>query len=471
MAVKKSNSKVSKKSKEEVKFYVEGMHCASCETLITKELKELEGVNSVEVDIKSKEVSLQVDSSQSEPDINKLNKKFNELGYTFHKDKNFYQKDDKNRLQLKDYFIPIIFAGLFVIGFLYLENKNRGIIGSGLYSNSSIFAYFTFGLIAGFSGCAALVGGLLLALSKKWNDIYSDDDENRKMPFMLFITGRLVSFAILGGLLGLVGSYLKISPIATSIMIFVVSIIMLILGLQMLGVSWAEKLTIRTPKKLSGFITDEKNFAGKYMPFIVGSLTFFIPCGFTLVAQSSSLLTGSFIISSYNMLAFALGTLPMLILLSFFSVKLYANPKLSMKFNIFAGIIVIFIALYSIYSQIGLYGIVAGSLYQGNVKGSNVNQGVENLENQTEQVLRITADGFDYYPKVSNLKAGVPVRWEIDNQGADGCASVVYAYGFYPDAIFLKPGLNVVNVQAPKPGVYKISCSMGMVDPIVVNVL
>ena len=464
-----------KKSSCQIKYYVNGMHCASCETLIEKELRSWKGVKNVKADLKTKEVTLTLDSPQNIPDTSQLNNSFDELGYTFNK-----FKTKEKSLSQKDIIITVGFASVFILVFLLLKGNENSVFSLNLDSSSSVFGYFTFGLIAGFSSCAALVGGLLLSLSKKWNDVYGGNKKKSKVPFALFITGRMISFALLGGLLGLLGAVIQISPLFTTVMIIIVSVVMIILGLQMVGFEWAEKLTIKSPKKLSGFITNETNFKGKYMPFVVGFLTFFIPCGFTLIAQSNALLSGSFIISSFNMFAFALGTLPMLLLLSFTSIKLFGNPKVSRQFSLFAGIVVIFFGIYTMYSQLSLYGVggikvLSGSTEKVDVSGSISDQNKfsgknDDSNNPNVQIMKMTADGFAYYPRQISLKAGIPVKWEIDNKGTDGCASVVYAPGLYSDTIYLQPGLNIVNIPAPQPGTYKISCAMGMVPPVTVNV-
>jgi hypothetical protein len=86
------------------------------------------------------------------------------------------------------------------------------------------------------------------------------------------------------------------------------------------------------------------------------------------------------------------------------------------------------------------------------------------------QVMQMEARGFEYFPKTISIKAGLPTRFEITDNGSVGCARAVYPRGLYPDVILLEPGLNVVEFTAPAAGTYQISCSMWMVDPITVIV-
>jgi sulfite exporter TauE/SafE len=292
----------------------------------------------------------------------------------------------------------------------------------------------------------------------------------------MFNTGRIFAFALLGGILGLIGASFKISIVATAILTLVVSVIMFVLGLQMMGVKWAKRFTIRMPKSLSKYSTNDNNLEGKYMPFVIGALTFFVPCGFTLIAQTNALTAGNFITSALMLTAFALGTLPMLALISFSSVKLYNNKAFSKKFSLFAGLLITFFAFYTFNSQLNVLGApslsdiskaVTASPNKSNVRGTKV---AAAPKEGNYQILNMTAKGFDYFPKVINIDSGVPTKWRIDNQGSYGCAAAVFGRGLYNKVINLRPGINEVDIGTPKPGTYKVSCSMGMVSPITVQV-
>jgi plastocyanin domain-containing protein len=78
--------------------------------------------------------------------------------------------------------------------------------------------------------------------------------------------------------------------------------------------------------------------------------------------------------------------------------------------------------------------------------------------------------GFEYFPKVIQIKANMPTRFEILDNGSIGCARAVYPRGLYDQIIQLQPGLNTVEFTSPAAGTYQISCSMWMVEPITVIV-
>ncbi len=60
---------------------VQGMHCASCASLITKKLKKIDGVDSCEVNYATEQAHISFDTSKTS--INALNTQIKQLGYTF----------------------------------------------------------------------------------------------------------------------------------------------------------------------------------------------------------------------------------------------------------------------------------------------------------------------------------------------------------------------------------------------------
>ncbi len=438
------------------KYYVKGMHCASCEILIEKGLMKLDEVSDAQVSLKNNTVEI---TAAKQYDAQFLTDKFSDAGYSFYNDKpliNTTQKDVKQ--------VMLIF-GLFVFVFLTFE-KTSMFSTFSVNANSSVFNYFVFGLLAGVSSCAALVGGLLLSMSKQWNTLYNGNTKESKKPFIYFNVSRIVAFGVLGGVLGLVGTAFKTTILFSTALTIITTLIMLSIGLQMLNIIFFKKFKLALPKKVSKYINTESNFTGKYMPMMIGALTFFLPCGFTLIAQTNALASGSFTQGGLILFAFSLGTLPMLALISFSSFKFYTNPKFAKNFNLFAGLLITFFALYTLNAQLNVLGYPSLS----DIKFSAQTTESTALTSDNVQIMQMEATTFEYSPSVINIKAGIPTRWEIYNSGAAGCANAVYARGLYPDVIPLKPGMNIVEFTPIEKGSYKVSCSMGMVPPITVNV-
>jgi sulfite exporter TauE/SafE len=93
------------------------------------------------------------------------------------------------------------------------------------------------------------------------------------------------------------------------------------------------------------------------MPVLLGVATFFLPCGFTQSMQAFALTTGSFTTGAMTMLVFALGTLPMLALLSFSSFSINTKPWRGIFFKS-AGLIVISLAIINLLGALAVAGII-----------------------------------------------------------------------------------------------------------------
>lgn len=428
-------------------LYVNGMHCASCEILVEKTLLEENYIQKVEASLQDRSVKI-VSSTPLKEQI--LDKKLGEFGYKLSSTK------PKSKFEFSFYEFSVAFSFfIFLAVFFYIFDLGKQ-INFQLSSSSNYLAYFIFGIFAGLSSCAALIGGMLLSLSKNWTKQgLGKKGFSKYSPFIKFNTSRILTFGFLGGLLGLVGSYFSISFTLTFVLTMLVSLIMLYVGLQSLGFTLFK---IKTP---SFFLDKNITLDNKYIPYILGAATFFIPCGFTLVAQTQALTSASFASGFFKLFAFSLGTLPVLALISFSSVNLYKNKSISIIFNYFVGLVLIFFAFSQLWSQFNLLN------FQGFSQSKNTIQVDGNKEAMQE--LNFVATGFEYTPAYQEINAGIPTKITFTNNGAVGCANAVYSRGLFSSVMILE---NKVNEQivVPKKGTYKVSCSMGMVNPVTVVV-
>lgn len=451
-------------------YYASGMHCASCEVLIEKKLLEIKGVESVEASVKNGRVLIEYDGEK--PSRETLNKLFKNEGYIFSDQPFIKTKADS---QNNDWTTIIGFALFLIVGFIIL-NKS-GLAGSiSVNSKSSLPMFFVLGLLAGISSCAALVGGLVLSMSKQWNDLYPGKNSKSKkvQPHLMFNLGRIISYAVLGSILGVIGNKIQISFSFTTALIMVVSAIMILLGLQMLGVKKLRRFQITMPKFITRYAANESNFKGRYMPFIMGALTFFLPCGFTITAQGLALLSGNPIQGGLIMLFFALGTMPAIFAIGLSSIKFSSRPHWSNRFSKIAGILVLFFAIFNINAQLNVLGLPS----LNNINLSGVNKTIDQANGNTEndfppivngkQVIKMEASASGYKPNYFKVKMGVPVRWEITDTGTSGCTNAVISKGLFDGVIQLTPGkISVKEFTPTKAGKYKFSCWMGMISGVI----
>lgn len=424
-------------------YYVKGMHCVSCEIFIEKKILEIEGVRLTDASVSDGKIL--IEHNDIPPAIEKLNKIFKESGYVFSLQPFQKESFSKNNIAVAIIISAAIIAGVILIG--------RTGISSFLNINtkSSLSAFFLFGLAAGFSTCAALVGGIILSMSKQWNG---------SRPHLLFNFGRIVSYAFFGALLGVVGNKLQFSFKSTSFLVLVVSALMFFMSLQMLGVRYFQKFQIRMPK----FLTRRIAGAPTKMSFLMGALTFFLPCGFTLTAQGAAVLSGSALQGGLIMGLFSLGTLPSLLTIGLSSAKFSSIPRWSELFLKVAGIVVLFFSLYNINAQLN----VMGASILSDLGSKNNDQAPIIVGQGDAQIIKMTASSAGYEPNYFKVKAGTPVRWEINVKDVSGCTNAVIARRLFSGEIKLTPGEIAVKEFVPqKTGRYKFSCWMGMVSGII----
>ncbi|KKU50484.1 MAG: hypothetical protein UX71_C0001G0139 [Parcubacteria group bacterium GW2011_GWA1_47_10] len=325
-------------------FHVSGTHCASCKILIEDILKEQDFVKSSRVDLKKQTLEIETESEENAEEIAAiLTEKIKPHGYELSVEKKLpVQKGD-------DVIWKAVPVGLGVLALFFLLQRS-GILNFGLGGQATPATSFIIGLVASVSSCLAIVGGLVLSLSAK----ISQDDVSDTKTFLLFHIGRLFSFAILGGVLGAVGNAIGINFTFTAILGIIASLVMLLLGLNLVGVFAKSHITL--PSGIFNFFRkiEHKTFT----PLLIGFGTFFLPCGFTQSMQVVALGSGSFVSGLMIMFAFALGTLPMLALLSFGSAS-FAHGKHAPLFFKSAGVVVVGLGLFALLSGLAALGIIS----------------------------------------------------------------------------------------------------------------
>ncbi|MCC7160192.1 sulfite exporter TauE/SafE family protein [Candidatus Nomurabacteria bacterium] len=336
-----------KQETKKYKFCVKGTHCASCKILIEDILGEQDFVGSVNVDLKKETVDIETNSEKSAEEIaDILTSKIKSNGYTLSVDKVKEEKESNDDLWKA---IPI---GITFLVLFYLLQKS-GILNLSLGSQTTPATSFIIGLVASVSSCLAVVGGLVLSLSAKVAKDEQGENKKSKKPFVLFHAGRLFGFALLGGMLGLIGKAIGVNFIFTTILGILASIVMILLGINLLGI--IKKNTFTLPSNIFSFFRKVEH--ATLAPVILGIGTFFLPCGFTQAMQVVALSSGSFVSGFMIMFAFALGTLPVLALLSFGSVS-FAQSKYAPLFFKSAGVVVVALALFNLLNSLVVIGFI-----------------------------------------------------------------------------------------------------------------
>lgn len=323
------------------------MHCKACSLLIEQELLDLSYVKTVQVDSHRHTVTIEGDF-EGVPE-EELAKDFSVLlsphGYTFSLEK---KEKVKN---WSDFKVAIPIALGFAVLFVVLQKIGIvNLVGTGSVSYGTAFII---GIIASLSTCMAVVGGLLLSMSATFAR-----EGDKVKPQILFHIGRIASFFILGGVIGALGSAFTLNPSATFILGIIIGLVMLVLGINLLdSFHWAKKFQPSMPKFISKHAHGVSKLNHALTPFLVGIATFFLPCGFTQSMQLYTLTTGSFMGGAMTMLSFALGTLPVLALISFSSFSIKNSSKSGIFFKT-AGLVVIMFAMFNIINSLVVAGLI-----------------------------------------------------------------------------------------------------------------
>jgi sulfite exporter TauE/SafE len=273
-------------------------------------------------------------------------------------------------------------------------------------------------------------------------------------PAILYNSGRVASYTIAGGIVGALGSVISFSGAARGVVQMAAGIFMLILGINMLGVfSFLRSLTPRLPKSLADRIERGKNGRG---PLYVGLLNGLMPCGPLQAMQLFALYTGSPLKGALSMLAFSLGTVPLMFGLGAFGSLM--SRKFAGRVMRVGAALVILMGIVMFNNGMSLSGLQLGSAAGAADSQAAVVSGLGEVQEIATSLTR-----YGRYSPIT-VRAGVPVKWTIhaDKGTVNGCNNeiIIPAFGIQQK---LTVGDTLVEFTPTKPGRYVYSCWMGMI--------
>jgi len=420
-------------------LYIKGMHCPSCEILITDKFKEMPNVTEVKSDFKKQEAEVYFTGHLDQKIVNKRIQPF---GYEI--------VEKKNDIEIEEPMSKKIFeASLITIGLvlIYLIAKEMNIIPAiNITGNLNLLTVLFLGLVASISTCMATSGALFLStIGKKTNNL---------KQAIYFSLGRMISYAIFGFIAGLVGSVIITNFKFGSALTLLAAVFMILLSLDMLKiVSFAVIIpfgaTSTVFRKLEHVLIKDPHKSA----FFLGVITYFLPCGFTQATQVYALGLASPWQSAMTMAVFALGTAPAILFIgSLRSLLKSTFYKYFMKI-VAAGVLIL--GLYYATNFLSIYGINIG-INQG-TKGVGP---IANVENG-KQIINMSVISGGYVPNYFTVKKGIPVKWVIDGKNVFGCQG----YFVVPSLNIskaLNAGENLIEFTPKNSGFINFSCGMGM---------
>jgi|SRR3989344_219300 len=327
-----------------------------------------------------------------------------------------------------------------------------------------LLTIFLTGLLTGGLSCLAVQGGLLATVIAKREE--EDIEKKGKikedlLPVVSFLVTKLAAYTLLGFLLGLFGSFFKLSITTTIILQIGIGLFMLGTALNILNIHPIFRyFVIQPPKFLMKITYKQSKNKDIFTPGILGAFTVFIPCGVTqammaLAVGSSNPFSGAMI-----MFIFILGTSPLFFILGYFATKL--GETLQKKFMKIASFAIILLAIYTINQALVLSGSSYNfqNLYCKILSCENVNSRSVSNGNQKTQII-ITDSGYN--PDRIDVKKGSHVVLELVNSGAKGCIQsfVIPKLGIQTTVQYNTS--KIIEFDAPNSEEQIIfTCSMGM---------
>ncbi len=444
-------------SHKKITLDIKGMHCRSCEILLEGEIEKVAGVKKVRTHYKKGVAEIEY---ENEPEQSELEKAVNDAGYSIGKEdkKHFLSRNPAEYLELGA-------AGVILL-VVYLVLKSTGILGASINTggSSGLVGVLIVGLTAGVSTCMALIGGLILGISSRHAELHPEASMAQKFrPHVFFNFGRLASFTVLGGLIGLLGSAFKLSSSVLGILTITLGFVMLFLGLKLVEIfPRLHNKNIVLPKiisRLFGLRMDIQEYSHRGA-LITGALTFFVPCGFTQAMQLYAVSTGSFMEGALIMGIFALGTLPGIVGIG--GLTSAVKGSFARYFFKFAGLVVVLLALFNINSGWNLTGFTFAQVADwGRDQGTLTTGSVEAKIENGKQIVEMVQAANGYSPSQFTIKKDVPVVWKIRSTTQYTCAAYINMPGAgISEPLFL--GENTIEFTPTKTGPMRFTCSMGM---------
>lgn len=427
---------------------IEGIHCRHCIDTITKEL--LKNKHIKKVSIKNKIATIDYESNLINKEIIKTIK---DIDYFTKEEYIFDTKDGvDSKINLKEFiliFISIILIGLSLKKLLGYNIFN---VIPSIDTNMTYGMLFITGLLTSIH-CISMCGAInLIAVVNK-------DDNLKKKTLtnsVFYNLGRVISYTLLGGFVGLIGSVFKVNDTINGLIILIAASIMLLMSLNMLGVT-DFRLPIKNTFKLKRNINDKlKTKTNKKVvenAFVVGLLNGFIPCGPLQAMQVYALSTGSFLKGATSMFLFSLGTVPLMLSVGIFYNLVKGQGKIII--NKIASVLIFILALVMLNR-----GLLAINIDVTKAFNSDKNYQVARIEGGI-QVIEFDLS-YNSYQDVK-VKKDIPVQIiiNVSEKYLTGCNNEI----IIPDFNVVKKlevGQNIIEFTPTKTGTFTYTCWMQM---------
>lgn len=427
------------------RFKVYGMTCTSCQNKVETALKNLKGVKNASANFKEQSATIEFnpDLCTSKDIINAVSK----AGYS-----------TKDSSKLKVIGIVIIAAAVILLS----TSTSTGFNINSKLNGASYFMLFIVGILTSIH-CVGMCGGIMLSQSS-----YSEGPSklNSIKPALLYNLGRVISYTLLGGIVGAIGSVFSLSITMRAMLQILAGIFMIIMGLNMTGFSLFRRFNIKLPWSFCSLKKKPK------APLFIGILNGLMPCGPLQTMQLYALGTGSPIKGALSMFLFSLGTIPLM--LGFGAISGILSKGYTKTVLKFSGIVVVVLGLIMGSRGLNLYGVSfspfspnnSGKTFASskNSSGSEANINKPTIENGV-QIIKMTANSSGYSQNVFYVQKNMPVKWIVSGKELTSCnyELIVPSLNIQKE---LTSGDNVISFT-PKDEDINFTCGMGMLNGVI----
>ncbi len=353
---------------------------------------------------------------------------------------------------------------------------------------SQLIVAFVTGITTGGLSCLAVQGGLLASsLARQIEQDYVEQAAqvegkkakasapvrvNSALLISLFLVAKLAAYTLLGALLGLVGSYLTLSPMTRAFLMIAIGVFMVGNALRMFNVHPIFRyFSIEPPKFITRYIRRTAKGTDTVTPLFLGALTVFIPCGVTQAMMATALGTGSVMMGAALMFAFTLGTSPVFFIVAYLTTELGA--RLEKLFMRFVAVLVLILGLVTFNSGLNVLGSplslqnLSRSLLPSVDVPAPVTESNPPAGANGEVILQVENNG--YFPQTLKVSAGKDFVLNLVTNETYSCARdfLIPDIDFYQ--LLPETGTVQVNIPAQAKGTtMNFTCSMGMYTGVIV---
>ena len=396
---------------KQARIYIDGMTCINCQIRIENELKKEPALTDISVSYETGEASFSYNPNRIS--LRQITDIINKMGYSATSEKLSCKK--KILQSIAEILLIVVLFGILQ----YLGILNYLVPASLADSGMSYGMLFVIGLLTSVH-CIAMCGGINLSQTLQ-KDISEEISRAMFRNSFLYNAGRVVSYTVVGGILGAVG------------------------GLAGFGTD------LQTSSLIQGIL---KLAAGTVM-IVMGLM----PCGPLQSVQIIALASGSLLAGAFSMFCFSIGTVPLM--LGFGSAIAFFGKRFTGLVLKAGSILIVVMGLSMVTQGTALAGLNSRQISRMADTGSQKTGDTAVEKNGTQYVYSQLQSGK--YPDIT-VRAGEPVEWEIEasEDNINGCNYKIFLQDFGLEHTFTE-GKNIIKFTPEQAGTYTYTCWMGMI--------